>query len=259
MKKDKNSFLAHKTLFSRVIVLSPVKIRRYSSCIHTYIYIHKRTSLQNQFLVHDDNRTPQVRQVISKNPRDESRCIFTIHSVRVPLRESITLLFPPYKKCFTRHELRPLRNDILSCDIPTVSKTYSVSSEQVLRSIRILPSSSKRFRSDRASENQRMNDQRAKIKSWRWMALMDRSIEHNARFISRCWSGKVYIIREHERGKVGRGNGNHRKSRRVFTRYAIKVRYNVYARDTIARWVRGKFEKGIYVQAQFHGIISVGW
>lgn len=157
MKKDKNFFLAHKTLFSRVIVLSPVKIRRYSSCIHTYIYIHKRTSLQNQFLVHDDNRTPQVRQVISKNPRDESRCIFTIHSVRVPLRESITLLFPPYKKCFTRHELRPLRNDILSCDIPTVSKTYSVSSEQVLRRVFVF---SHLFRSDFEAIEQ------AKINEW---------------------------------------------------------------------------------------------
>lgn len=134
-------------------MLSFVKIHRYSTCIHTHIQ-KNTTSLQNQFLVHDDNPIPQVRQVISKNRRDESRCIFTIHSVRVPLRESITFLFPSYKKCFTRHELRPLRNDILSCDIPTVSKTYSASSEQVLRRIRILLSFSKRI-SDRASENER--------------------------------------------------------------------------------------------------------
>lgn len=83
-------------------MLPLVKIHRYSTCIHTHthIYIHTQKNT-HEFLCKINFSCAMIietRQVISKNRRDESRCIFTIHSVRVPLRESITLLFPSYKK-----------------------------------------------------------------------------------------------------------------------------------------------------------------
>lgn len=189
-----------------------------------------------------------------KSKGDESRLYF--HDPLCP--RSVTRIhqasfFLRYKKRFTRHEHRPLRNDILSCDIPTHCLRhipYSSSCEQVSaansRSYNS-PIFLHRFpmRIGWIIENRDVEF---------WTPRMDRFL-----FLLHL-SGKVFVLSgsmwRSGGGNIWRGNGNHRKSRsRVFARYAIKVRYNARLRDE----VRGKFERGIYVQAQFHSIISVEW
>lgn len=112
-------------------MLPLVKIHRYP----TGVYIQKKTTLVCKI-----NFTMMIQvcvQVIikQKSKGDESRLYF--HDPLCP--RSVTRIHQPsfflrYKKRFTRHEHRPLRNDILSCDIPTHCLRhipYSSSCEQV--------------------------------------------------------------------------------------------------------------------------------